>query len=439
RNGVRIEVFSIGFGTELFGFNDRRGTRWKFSLIPLGGYVKLGGDESNAGLEAGGEDEIPAAERFDLRPRWQKFMVAVAGPVMNILTAVAIPFVTAMVIGVPATPMPVVSRIDAGGAAEAAGLRPGDRIVSFNGTDNPTWRRIEGDALISPEQALPLVVERDGRRLPLTVKPTRRTRDGESYGDLEFHPDLGVTPVVVGGVLAGSPALEAGLKPGDRIIALDGEPARNSSQVGQYIREHKGSIHITVERDGRRTELTTAERRLPEGLLGFSFAAAPVERVGPVRALNYAVQLNLEILRLTGKALGQVFTGTRSAGETLAGPIGIGRQASTAANEAGWSGVFWLLGILSLNLGIFNLLPIPVLDGGMIFMLLVEAVFGWLGIKLSMTLRERIQQVGFVALLLLMGFVITNDLIKEVARFRGTAEDGGKPAATASPAAGQQR
>src|ERR687894_2927629 len=128
--GIRVETFSVGFGKRLWG--RRWGTTdYRLSLIPLGGYVKLGGDDSNAGIEEGGAEEIPTRERFDLRPRYQKFMVGVAGPVMNILTALAIPFVGAMAVGVPAAPSPLVSQVSQGGAAEVAGVKGGGPLISF--------------------------------------------------------------------------------------------------------------------------------------------------------------------------------------------------------------------------------------------------------------------------------------------------------------------
>src|ERR687883_1327652 len=165
---IRVETFSAGFGPRLFGF--RRGTTdYRVSLIPLGGYVKLGGDESNAPIEGDGESDIPAHERFDLRPRWQKFLVMVAGPVMNILTALAVVFASALMNGVPVSPAPVVGRVNEGGASERAGLRPGDRIVSFNGVEEPSWQRIKDDASLRPEQPIPVVVERAGRRAELTL------------------------------------------------------------------------------------------------------------------------------------------------------------------------------------------------------------------------------------------------------------------------------
>ena len=428
---IRVETFSVGFGPRLFG--RRWGTTdYRLSAIPLGGYVKLGGDESNAPIEGAGASDIPPEEQFNPRPRWQRILVAVAGPVMNILTALTIPLIGALMYGVPVTPAPVVSRVPQGGAADVAGLRPGDRIVSFNGQDNPTWERIRGDALLAPEQRLPIVIERDGQRIPLTIKPTKRTEGTESFGELDFQPDFGDMRVMVRNVEEGTPAAEAGLQKGDRIVAIGGEPVGSAEQVTRYIQDNKARpIQMTIERDGERKDITASVRRLPDGKerLGFSPGEnPPLERVGLIAAASYAVRSNIEILRLTGKALGQFFTGQRSARDTISGPIGIARASATAVSVGGLGGVFTMLAFLSLSLGVFNLLPIPVLDGGAIFLLLVEAVLGWIGLKLSMTMRERIQQVGFVMLLLLMGFVIVNDLTKEASLWRGS---GDKPAVTA--------
>src|SRR5258705_7465293 len=158
---IRVETFSVGFGPQLFGKKWGQ-TDYRFSAVPLGGYVKLGGDESNAPLEGDGASDIPQRERFDLRPRWQRILVALAGPIMNMITALTIPLVGAMMYGVPLSPAPIVSYVASGGAAQVAGLQSGDRIVSFNGSENPEWDSIRGDALLSPGHALPLVVERNG-------------------------------------------------------------------------------------------------------------------------------------------------------------------------------------------------------------------------------------------------------------------------------------
>ena len=409
--GIRVETFSVGFGKRIFG--RRWGTTdYRLSLIPLGGYVKLGGDESNAGLEDGTGEDIPANERFDLRPRYQKVMVGVAGPVMNVLTALAIPFIGALTVGVPATPTPVVSQVMQSGAAETAGLKPGDRIISFDNEEAPTWRWMNVIATVKRNSALPVVVEREGQRVALSIKPSIQKDGDHEIGDLEFLPDLGIQTVTIDRVVENSPAAEAGLKSGDRIVSLDGEPARNTSQVRKYIVEHQGQIRIALERGGERVEVTTPERRLEGKTLGFAFMPPPLERVGVGEALTVAVQRNIELIRLTGVALGQVFSGKLPVGEAVGGPIAIAQASYDAANNYGWGGVFDMLGFLSLNLGIFNLLPIPVLDGGMIFMVLLEGLLALIGMKLSMSVRERIQQVGFVFLLLLMGFVIINDVTK---------------------------
>jgi len=427
--GIRVETFSVGFGKRLWG--RRWGTTdYRLSLIPLGGYVKLGGDDSNAGLEEGGAEEIPVKERFDLRPRYQKFMVGIAGPVMNILTALAIPFVGALTVGVPAAPSPLVSQVQQGGAAEAAGLRPGDRIVSFDNEENPTWRWMNVVATVKRTQAIPFVVEREGQRVPLSIRPTVVKEGGQEMGELDFRPDLGVQPIVVDKVTEDSPAAKAGVQPGDRFVSLDGRPARNSSEVSQYIGKTPGEIRLTVERGGQKVELTTPAERIDGKRLGIEFLpppALPLERVGVGEAASIAVNTNVEILRLTGMALGQVFTGNLAVGEAVGGPIAIAQASYTAAANYGWSGVFDMLGFLSLNLGIFNLLPIPVLDGGMLFMLLAEGALALFGMKISLRVRERIQQVGFVFLLLLMGFVIINDVTKIAPGWFSSKE---KPAAT---------
>jgi regulator of sigma E protease len=360
-------------------------------------------------------------------------LVALAGPAMNVLTALTIPLVAALMYGVPATPAPVISNLARGGAAESAGLRRGDRIVAFNGIEHPKWDTIRGDALLSPGQPLPVIVERDGERVPLTITPVPRTEDGETAGFLDFVPDYGDVPVIVREVTPNSPALEAGLQVGDQILSIAGQPVRSSEQVTQYISEHKGQpITLTVKRNGSLKDITATARKLPDGKerLGFSPSEdIPFIPVGVRGAAKYAVDNNLEILRLTGKALGQFFSGQRSARNTLSGPVGIYKAAGSAVERFGWGGFFSTLGFLSLNLGIFNLLPIPVLDGGAIFLLLIEGVLATLGMKLSMRVRDRIQQVGFVMVLLLMVFVITNDLLKQASIWRS----GSNPPAAATP------
>jgi len=157
----------------------------------------------------------------------------------------------------------------------------------------------------------------------------------------------------------------------------------------------------------------------------------PLHKAGIGSALGYAYNSNMQILQLTGKALGQVFRGQRSVSNTLSGPIGIYQAAQKSVERLGWDGVFGMLGFLSLNLGIFNLLPIPVLDGGAIFLMLIEGLLALIGLSLSVTVRDRIQQVGFVMVLLLMVFVITNDFVKT---FRGSSRSEPEQPAASAPA-----
>ena len=421
--GIRVETFSVGFGPRLFG--RRWGTTdYRLSLIPLGGYVKLGGDESNAAVEGAGTSNIPDRERFDLRPRWQKFLVMVAGPTMNILTALSVVFAAALLNGVQETPSsPTITRVR--GASEAAGLRPGDRIVEFNGEDNPSLERIQNDIRLSPEQPLPFVVERAGQRVPLTLRPTQEVQEGEKLGSIDFLPDFGNVPVVAGEVRAGFPAEAAGLREGDRLVSLNDEPILGQGTLIPLVQKYRDApLRLVYEREGRRVETTlTAKIEGDRAFIGIvPEDDLPYKSVGVVGAASYAVRRNVEILRMTKNAFAQIFRGQRSARESIAGPIEIARQSSNVARKFGWAGVFSMLAFLSLNLGVINLLPIPVLDGGAIFLLVLEAVLGWVGLRLSMTVRERIQQVGFVMLLLLMGFVITNDLVKTVTRLRGSPE-----------------
>jgi regulator of sigma E protease len=412
---IRVETFSVGFGPRLFGF--RRGhTDYRFSAIPLGGYVKLGGDESNSPLEGEGAVDIPREEMFNLRPRWQRISVALAGPIMNILTALAIPFTGAMIYGVPVPPTPVVKVIAEKGAAAGAGFQLGDRISSFNGRQNPSWDYITGEALLSPGIAIPVVMDRNGQQVNLTITPTTRFEGREKVGTLDFLPDYGGIPAVISDVAKASPAAEAGLVVGDRVVSVGGEEVRSSAQVTEFIKSHNNlPITLTIERKGARSDITTSAKRLDGGRLGITIGEQiPLQKAGVLTAGYYAYQSNMQILRLTGKALGQVFTGQRSIGNTVSGPIGIYDAAQRSVETMGWDGVFGMLGFLSLNLGIFNLLPIPVLDGGAIFLLLIEGLLALIGLTISTAVRERIQQVGFVVVLLLMVFVITNDIVKKV-------------------------
>jgi regulator of sigma E protease len=413
--GIRVEVFSLGFGKRLIGF--RRGdTDYRLSLLPLGGYVKMAGDNI-------GEDRAGAPDEFLSHSKWHRFLVAIAGPAMNILTAFAIPFAASMIyFAVPAykTEPVVVASVKPESTAAKAGLQPGDRIVEFNGTQVETWRDFEDHVLLSPGQNASLVVERGGQRTNLAAEIETDDIGGEKIGALRIQPELPGVAIQVVRVVDGQPAQAAGMKVGDKIVAVNDAPVgADLAGLIHTINRHPGQpLKVTIERDGQLSDLT-ATPALEDGVgrLGFqpNWTNIPMNTtpLGAVDAAKYSYDTNMRFLRLTGAAFMQIFKGQRSASGVLAGPIGIAEIVGQAA-EQGIGPVFELMGLLSLNLGIFNLLPIPVLDGGLIFMLGLEAVLGWFGRSLSLGVKEKMINVGLVLIVLLMGFVIFNDIRKKI-------------------------
>ncbi len=432
--GMRVEAYSFfGLGPRIWGIK-RGHTDYRISAIPLGAYVKLYGDEATGPLE--GKDstteKVPESELYELRPRWQKFFVMLGGPFMNLVLAFSIPFVTAFVQGIPAVPAPIVGSVRANGAAAQAGIQVGDRIVNFNGVENPTWRNVTVEAGINPGRALPITVERKGQRLQLEVTPRKEeVFAGQNAGLLDAEADLGAMPVVVGAVQDNTPAAEAGLQPGDRIVSLNGQSIRNSQEASEYVQKFKAApIAITVDRTGQILTLTATVRKLDDGTerLGFGFKRPelPLESATIVSAAEFAFSSNWENLKATGSVLGQVFSGNRSVRDSgIGGPVGIFQQSAEATRLMGIEGFFLILTAISLSLGLFNLLPIPMLDGGQILVLAIDKIMSWFGRTLSMVAKERIQLTGLAVILLLMVFVFFLDFSRIASKF-GTTD---KPAA----------
>lgn len=421
--GMRVEAYSFfGLGPRVAGVKIGQ-TDYRISAIPLGAYVKLYGDESNAGLE--GKDEegelVPESELYELRPRWQKFLVMLGGPFMNIMLALAIPFAMALIYGVPANPAPIVGYVKPAGAADLAGIKPGDRIVGFDGINDPSWTRIEDDAILIPEKEVPVTVERAGQRMSLTIRPTKVTQKGQSAGFLDMDPDNGAEPVVVGAVSPDMPAGKDGVQKGDWITSVNDKAIRNSQEMKAIVGESKDQpIRLSIVRNGQPQEITThAVQKDNDWLVGIQFDANLMNRLEPVGvggALATAVDQNLRILRMTGSAVGQVGKGERAARDTLSGPIGIGQIIITTVFASGFIGLLSVLMAISLSLGVMNLLPIPMLDGGQIMVLGIEKVLSWFGKTLSMVAKERIQLTGLAIVLLLMVTVIFFDVSKLVTK-----------------------
>ncbi|MEP6945166.1 MAG: RIP metalloprotease RseP [Acidobacteriota bacterium] len=432
--GMRVEAYSFfGLGPRIWGFK-RGHTDYRISAIPLGAYVKLYGDEATGPLEGKDQtlDAVPTSELYELRPRWQKFLVMLGGPFMNLVLAFSIPFATALIQGIPAVPAPVIASVRADGASAKAGLQVGDRIVQFNGVENPTWRNISVEAGINPDRTLPLTVERDGKRLPLEITPRKEeVFAGQNAGLLDAEPDLGILPVIVGDVSPNTPAAEAGLQTNDRIVSVNGEKVTSIQQSKSLVEAGKSApIAIVLERNGNFVNVSTSVRKLDDGTerLGFGFKKPdlPLESASIGTAASFAVDSNLENLKATGSVLGQVFSGKRSVKDSgIGGPVGIFQQSAEATRLMGFEGFFLILTAISLSLGIFNLLPIPMLDGGQIAVLGIDKVMSWFGRTLSMVAKERIQLTGLAVILLLMVFVFFLDFSRIASKFGTSAE---KPA-----------
>jgi regulator of sigma E protease len=410
--GIRVETFSVGFGKRLWGV--RKGnTDYRLSLIPLGGYVKMAGENLD-------EQVTGAPDEFMSKPKWQRLCVAFAGPVMNVATALVITAVIAMVhhdvptyMDKPAT----IAGVAAGSAAERAGIEPGDVIVKIEGEVNPTYGDVFYRVMLNPDLVLPITVKRGNELRQLELRPASQTLEDDNIGTAGLEPVYGPdAKLYVADVRQGFPAEQAGMKVDDQITAINGIPVEQDDSGRDALIKAIGSadgkpVVVTVVRDGRTLDLTgTPTMDNGHYRLGF----APIVGEGPrklslAQALKYSYQQNLRVLWLTKVALTQVATRKRNAGNTVAGPIRILKYSHDAFRQ-GLLSYLGLMSLLSLNLGIFNLLPIPVLDGGLIFMLLLEAGLGIVGLPLTRVAKERMMQIGFVLLMVLVVFVMINDI-----------------------------
>ncbi len=421
---IRVLVFSLGFGPRLAGFT-HGGTEYRLSPIPLGGYVKMAG-------EAYDEDRKGTPDEFLSHPKWHRFLVAVAGPFMNILLAVfilAIAFMQGMYTAKYSKEPAIVGPVAANSIAKEAGLQTGDKIVSVNGNAIKTWEDMEIALGTAPKDSLNITVERNRESLRIRFAPPKGNADPVSLG---FRPSL--KRIRVKGVTQNSPAQKAGLQRGDEILSVskNGTVLRDSYQILTAISESKGiSLDFEVFRpfgqsvnaeqreasgsSGKILHLSIApvEEKKGQVLVGFEYDPflSEMEKYGLIGAIGQSIRRNYEISATTFKIIGRIFTGSASV-KTISGPIEIARysgQALSAAKTGSALEFFLFLGFISLQLGVFNLLPIPILDGGVIALLAIEGIMRR---DLSFNLKEKIVQVGFVFLILLMGFVIFNDLSK---------------------------
>ncbi len=398
--GMRVLTFSLGFGQRIWGFT-RGETEYKVSAIPLGGYVRLGGENLE---EATGDPR-----EFLAKPRWQRILVYVAGPFMNVILAVglfAVLFMVGIAVPNPASIPSVVGAVDAGSSAAAAGIVRGDRIVAANGEAVHSWRDLAFALLTSPGKPVRMTVERGGREFPAVVTPQRDpSNELGDYG--------GIFPSVfpqVTDVRGGSPAAAAGFRTGDEIHAVDGHPIADNQDFVAYVEKRAGKrVEVKVLRDASYRILPVVPHlEGGRGIIGIGIGI--YQRYSPGQAVIESVRYNEQIVVETFRMIGKIFTREMSAKGALAGPIEIARQSGDAA-RLGFKQLLFLMGFISISIAILNLMPIPILDGGQIFILLIEGVIRR---DLSLRLKEVIAQVGFVMILLLMVVVIWFDISKHL-------------------------
>ncbi len=407
---VRVETFSLGFGARLIGF--RRGeTDYRISVLPLGGYVRMAGENPMSGSTGDPRE-------FMSKPRWQRLLIAFAGPLMNILLAIGLMvpifmrrFPRNSYLDQPA----VVAAVRPGSPAAKAGVLAGDRIVRAGGQANPNWQQLGMAASLSVNRPLPLQVRRGGRILHLTLVPVAvGASDQLSIGLVPRQP------ITVESVNPGSPAAQAGIRPGDRILGINGQSALALDSISQAIRQARTRpVRLKLRRGRQILHLAVTPRlMLPPGgktrryMIGmmYSYGEEHYIHLPFGEALRQAVLINRQYAVLILDLMKKLVSGQASPA-ALAGPIGIASITGQAARQPTLYPLVGVTSMISLNLGILNLLPVPVLDGGLILFLLIESL---LRRDVSLQVKERVYQAGFAFLVLLMTFVVYNDIARAV-------------------------
>ena len=401
--GVRVEQFAIGFGTRLIGF--RRGeTDYRINAIPLGGYVKMSGENP---MDQRSDDP----REFLNHPRWHRFLIAIAGPTMNVLLAIFLLTTVNMVhYEYPAVydQPPVIGWVVKDTAASRAGFEVGDRITRIDGVENPTWEQVSIKEALSPGQPLDVQIDRDGKTLDKTVVPEAAGVD--EIGLAGWTPKE--SSVTITDLVEGMPAEKAGLKEGDRILTMDGKPVPALAAMIESLKVTRDQpITLTVLRDGQEKTFTVQPVYYEKSYrIGIGSMEMKVKTLPFGQAMRLSLRENrqnaLLILELV-KKMAQRKISMRS----IEGPIRIGQAAGEAARRKGWTPLMSLTAAISLNLGIFNLLPIPILDGGVILFLLIE---GLMRRDINLAIKERVYQAAFVFLVLFAVMVIYNDLMKTI-------------------------
>jgi regulator of sigma E protease len=400
RLGVRVLTFSLGFGPKIAKV--RRGdTEYCISVIPLGGYVKMAGENPD-------DPRTGRPDEFLSKTKWERFQILIMGPAMNIILAVVVmAIVLAQGAEVPIyqDQPPVVGAVAPGSPAERAGIQRGDRILTVAGDEVDTWDDLFLAVGTRPDREVALTLLRNGARQSISLRTESETRF--EIGNIGVLPDI--NPIVAS-VIAGRPAEKAGLKAGDVVLAVNGERMVTRTQFIEAVsRNGEREIELTIEREEQQLRIrATPYKEGDRGMLGL-YVTEPTRSFtpGPLEAIQLSVKRNIEFGGLIFKTLGGLFVGETSPRQ-LMGPVAIAQLSGESA-QAGWIALFTLMASISLNLGLLNLLPIPVLDGGHILIMALEGVARR---DFSMAVKEKMLLAGFVLLMMLMVTVIYNDLTR---------------------------
>jgi regulator of sigma E protease len=404
---IKIEAFSFGFGPRIWGW--RRGeTEFKISAIPFGGYVKMSGEQP-------GDEQTGDPRAFTAKPRWQRLIVAFAGPFMNMVLAVAV------MAGVYMVKFPkesetqpgLVSRVQADSSAAKAGVKEGDQIISIAGIVNPSWDDITAKVIVNPEQPLALTVFRAGQKVDLTLIPKRAKMGTAELGDAGWD---GPREIVVNQVSPGMPAERTGLRAGDLLLSANGQPLRSAAGLQEILKVTEGKpVALRFSRDGAEQSLVVQPEMKddPSGngrryMIGVTMEQkVTYVQLGLVSAVTESVKANVRNATMIFDILrGLVMQ--RLSPKMLEGPIRIAQLSGDAARMGVLEYLMLMAGV-SLNLAVFNLLPIPILDGGMILVLLFEMLIRR---DLSLKFKETVLKLGFVFLMVIVVFVLYNDISK---------------------------
>lgn len=418
RYGVRVLRFSVGFGRPLLRYvSPSSRTEWVVAAWPLGGYVKM--------LDRRDGDDIPEAlmaEEFSSRPWHQRMAIIAAGPLANLLLAFLIytfVFVTGEV-----GRRPLIGHVTAGMPAAAADVRTGDEILAVDGHPIATWQEsltlLLGSAM--RDGTVPLEVRRDDGSLAYpTLRVEGILENEDIFATLGMQPLRAISAPIVGETMAESPAAAAGLQPGDRILSLDGVPVAAWAGLTEYIRARPGQLlELELERDGQRLRRSVRTQaagpaEAPHGRLGILpyWDAALAERLRievsyPLgQSLKLGAERTWDISVLTVRVIGELLTGGASL-RNISGPVGIAEFAGNSA-LLGVAAFLSMLALLSVSLGILNLLPVPVLDGGGLVFCAIEAVTRR---PLPPQVEHVGQRVGMVMLVALMSLALYNDVAR---------------------------